>query len=91
MNYAIQGIVKEGNSYLRNTNELIADLCGNREVRDAAKRELIHIRDEDLVLLAKQSELNHKGCWSAASEVLREIGYPRIKPVTHTLWNGFTM
>ncbi len=74
---------------MSNSKELIANLSGPKEVRELAKKELVNINENDLVLLAQQSELCHKGCWESAAEVLNQIGFPRIKSVLPYLMEWF--
>ncbi|WP_026476139.1 DUF5071 domain-containing protein [Alkaliphilus transvaalensis] len=72
--------------------ELIADLDWGkpREIQENAIRRLKEIDDEDIVLLAKQSnDICHKGCWQNAALVLKLIDYPRIKPALPYIMQWF--
>ncbi|MGA9118990.1 MAG: DUF5071 domain-containing protein [Bacteroidota bacterium] len=71
---------------------LLGDMnWGNPEVvQSAAVAELAaHLDDEDLTLVATQSEQCPKACWQNAALVLQSIGYPRIKSVVPILLEWF--
>ena len=62
----------------------------SEEVQRQAILRLEHIKDEDIILLARQdNELCSKDCWENAAIVLRHIGYPRINSVIPYLMEWF--
>jgi len=66
---------------LDNIEQLIKDLNWQNpeEVQKNAMNKLEKISEEEVVLLARQSELCNKSCWHNAAIVLKKIGYPRIR------------
>ncbi|MBA2939978.1 DUF5071 domain-containing protein [Paenibacillus sp. CGMCC 1.16610] len=64
---------------LEDIYKLIKDLSWNNpeHVQRDAVKELSNLKDEDVILLAKQSnDLCSKPCWDNAAIVLKNIGYP---------------
>lgn len=65
---------------MENVEKLIHDLSWDKpqDVRERAVQELMQVSEEEVVLLAHQSnELCSKECWEDAALVLKRIGYPR--------------
>ncbi|MDF2547146.1 MAG: hypothetical protein K0R93_2044 [Anaerosolibacter sp.] len=58
-------------------------------VQKNAIKELSKIDENQVILLAQQSDLCHKACWHNASIVLKSIGYPRNKLALPYLMNWF--
>ena len=77
-----------------NVYELIPKLNWKQseELQLLAIKELsIVTQYEDLLLLARHSELNNKMGWHNCAIVLKNIGYPAIGPVLHDIVNDWTM
>jgi len=76
---------------MKGIEEYILDLNWNNPefIQEKAIKELSKIRESEVILIAKQSELCNKYCWHNAAIVLKNIGYPRNKRAIPYLMEWF--
>ncbi|WP_028392633.1 DUF5071 domain-containing protein [Bacillus cihuensis] len=66
---------------MKNINTLIQGLNwhNSEEVQKKSINELSKLSGKEVIILADQTELNHKACWFNSAIVLQNIGYPNNK------------